>query len=370
MRNALFLQSSVADPYALYADMRAKSPIHFDEENGIWTVCTHAHCKRVLESAPAHIPGQDAALLSLMNASSTTLVEDFARLANPPRHAVRRDAVMRLFQCMRSVDAGQLLPELIAQAGECDWIADVARRLPVLAVMRAFDFDDADIGTVLCRIERLTKIMLPNKTAAQIDDVNAVADDILALAARHLAHRFPALAGTAEASRLHASNLVGLMVQSVDAGRGILSNTLLQAVCLPQRPEGEGWQKLVVETLRFDPPIQNTRRMLGEAMALGGAMLPKGAAVLVVLASANRDEEVFAHAACFDPERGNNDAHLTFGAGTHGCPAHRFATRLAAQALRAFFREGRRVELLQEDITYEPMVNARLPREIRLRYSS
>ena len=39
-------------------------------------------------------------------------------------------------------------------------------------------------------------------------------------------------------------------------------------------------------------------------------------------------------------------------------------------ALRAFFQDGRHVELLQEEIACEPMINARLPKAIRLRYSS
>lgn len=71
-----------------------------------------------------------------------------------------------------------------------------------------------------------------------------------------------------------------------------------------------------------------------------------------------------------DAHRRNNGAHLTFGAGGHACAAHHFATALAAQALTALFKGGRRVALLQENIGYEAMVNARLPKQILLRYSS
>jgi len=363
MTNTLFLQSDVADPFTLYAEMRARRPVFFDERNGIWAVYTHALCKRVLETGSAHIPDQAAASAALTNASSQTLMAYFARLANPPRHAEMRDAVMRLLGCMRAVDTGKLLTQLIGASGEYDWVSEVCRKLPVLAVMKAFDFSDADIDTVLPRMEAFTKIMLPHKTEVQAAAINDVADDLLALAEAHLARHFPLLADTPA----HASNLVGLLVQSVDAGRGILSNALLQALRLPAV---EDWQRLVLETLRFDPPIHNTRRVLTEEIELGGCILPKGAVVLVVLASANRDEDVFEDAGSFNTERVNNAAHLTFGAGTHSCAAHRFATGLAADALRAFFREGRRIELLQEEIACEPMINARLPREIRLRYSS
>lgn len=370
MINPLFLQSDIADPYALYADMRANHPVHFDEENRIWAVYTYAHCKRALEESNAHIPSQNAAVQPSLNASSSTLLAHFARLANPPQHAIRREAVMRLFGCIQPVDATMLLEYLIGNANEFDWVGAVCRKLPALTVMKAFGFADNDVEVVLPKVERLTKIMLQNKSPAQIDDVNSVAEEILFLVDRHLSRTFPSLAATDEARCLHVANLVGLMVQSVDAGRGILSNALLQALQVQQRPTGEGWQKLVTETLRFDPPIQNTRRVLNEELELDGCVLPKGAAVLVVLASANRDEGVFDNADRVDISRSNNAAHLTFGAGAHHCPAHRFATAMAADALAALFRKGRRIGSLQHQIDYEPMINARLPKEIRLRYSS
>jgi len=368
MINTLFLQSEVADPYALYAEMRKNAPVCHDRENGIWAVYTHAACRQILESDMARIPPQNPASLPLMNASSTTLTDGFARLANPPRHAARRDAVMRLFASMRPVDGGRLLAELIPASGECDWVGAVARKLPALAVLRAFDFSDSDAATVLDNIERLTKIMLPNKTAQQMEGINAAAECILASCERQLAR--VGLAGDAQERSLLAANLVGLLVQSVDAGRGLLCNALLQALRLPVLPQGEGWQRMVVETMRYDPPIQNTRRVLAGTVEAGGIMLPEGAAVLLVLASANRDEAVFADAGSFSLQRGNNADQLGFGAGAHVCPAHRFTAELAAGALAAFFGEGRCAELLQPDIAYEPMVNARLPREILLRYSS
>jgi len=368
--NTLFLQSEVSDPYALYAEMRAAGPVHFDEENRIWAVYSHAACKRVLASSAARIPAQNPALLPLMNVSSTALVNGFARLANPPRHDARRTAAMRLLGCMREVDAAQLLTHLIEPAGECDWVASVARKLPVLAVLRASAFGKEDTDAILDGISRLTAIMLPDKTSAQIDDINTVAEDILGRAEQHLLHSFPSLTDDSEERRLLAVNLVGLMIQSVDAGRGLLSNALLLALRQPALHEDGEWEKLVAETLRFDPPIQNTRRVLAEEIELGKAVLPEGASVLVVLASANRDENVFDDAHRFKLQRDSQAEHLAFGAGAHACPAHRLAVGLTAAALRAFFGTRRQVELLQEHIAYEPMVNARLPREVRLRYSS
>lgn len=368
MDNLLFLQSEVAEPYALYARMRAASPVAFDERNALWALYSYADCKRVLETGRARIPAQNPALLPLFNESASALLSGFARLANPPHHAAARQAVMQLVASMQPVDAEQLLARLLGSRDEFDWV-EIGRKLPALAVLTAFGFSDGDIETVLPKAERMTKIMLPNKSPEQVQDINAVADVLYALAERHVARKFPALPGHGEMRDLYVSNLIGLLVQSVDAGRGILSNALLQAL-----QTGPGisvnWEQVVTETLRFDPPIQNTRRVLDEDLELGGTLLPKGSAVLLVLASANRDERVFENAACFDTARANNGEHLTFGAGAHSCAAHRFATRLAANTLAALFKKGRRLQLLEQDVDYEPMVNARLPKRMLLRYSS
>jgi cytochrome P450 len=367
MDNALFLQSDVADPYALYARMRDVHPVYHDERNAVWALYRHADCKRVLGTGSAHIPGQNPALLPSFNEAASTLLSGFARLANPPRHADARQAVMQLLAFMQPVDVAQLLERLLGGQEEFDWV-DISRKLPALAVLTAFGFSEGDIETVLPKVERMTKIMLPNKSPEQVQDINVVAGALYPLVERHVAHAFPPLADTVEARRLHVTNLVGLIVQSFDAGRGILSNALLQALRY-ESGVAIDWERHVVETLRFDPPIQNTRRVLTEDLELGGTLLPKGAAVLIVLASANRDEHVFEDAAQFNATRANNGEHLTFGSGMHSCAAHRFATRLAADALAALFGHGR-LQLLEQDIRYEAMVNARLPKRLRLRYSS
>ena len=52
--------------------------------------------------------------------------------------------------------------------------------------------------------------------------------------------------------------------------------------------------------------------------SLGGATIPEGQFVLLMLGSANRDPQQFAHPERFDPLRTPN-AHLAFGHGIHGC---------------------------------------------------
>jgi cytochrome P450 len=75
----------------------------------------------------------------------------------------------------------------------------------------------------------------------------------------------------------------------------------------------------VEEMLRFGSPLQlATERYASEDLQVAGVTIPRGALVYVALASANRDEQVFADADRFDLRRQPN-RHLAFGSGIHYC---------------------------------------------------
>jgi cytochrome P450 len=93
----------------------------------------------------------------------------------------------------------------------------------------------------------------------------------------------------------------------------------------------------VEEMLRFRAPIMNYRRTAMEDVELGGQIIRKGDKVIVWLASANRDERVFAGPDRFDitrcqRERVQRDAR-TFGAGPHYC----LGAHLARLQLKVIF---------------------------------
>src|SRR5207247_2042264 len=157
------------------------------------------------------------------------------RLRNPPAHAMVRAAVMQLFEAMRPVPVGAQLDRLLdpyAADLPLDWVEVVCKKLPALVVLRGYGFAQHDIDRMLPDLERMTVIMQPHRTAQQLADVNRIAASWLELVERHLrtdavlsalmAHPaspdFPA----AKTLALHASNLIGLLIQSYDATRGLL----------------------------------------------------------------------------------------------------------------------------------------------------
>jgi cytochrome P450 len=95
--------------------------------------------------------------------------------------------------------------------------------------------------------------------------------------------------------------------------------------------------RLVEETLRFDSPVQLMFRTATEPVDIAGVTIPRGATVIPVIGSANRDESVFPHADRFDPDRDTTE-HLAFGHGPHFClgaALARLEARIAIEELLA-----------------------------------
>lgn len=73
------------------------------------------------------------------------------------------------------------------------------------------------------------------------------------------------------------------------------------------------------EAIRIGTPIRSFSRRTSKRIRMGDVVLPKGARVMMLYASANRDESAFQNADQFDVERRNARRHLAFGAGVHMC---------------------------------------------------
>jgi cytochrome P450 len=90
----------------------------------------------------------------------------------------------------------------------------------------------------------------------------------------------------------------------------------------------------VEEMLRYDSPVQATRRITLEPASIGGVTIPAGSFVMALLGSANRDESFFGpDAGQLRLDRENARQHVSFGAGPHHCLGASLARMEAAIAL-------------------------------------
>ncbi|HEY8059465.1 MAG TPA: cytochrome P450, partial [Acidimicrobiales bacterium] len=74
----------------------------------------------------------------------------------------------------------------------------------------------------------------------------------------------------------------------------------------------------IEEMLRFEPPSPVQARYVTQEVEHHGAVVPEGSVLLLLTASANRDERRFPDGDRFDIHR-QIDHHLTFGHGIHFC---------------------------------------------------
>src|SRR3546814_17872244 len=72
------------------------------------------------------------------------------------------------------------------------------------------------------------------------------------------------------------------------------------------------------ELLRFEPPGPFMARYVTNDIEYYGQKIPKGSALVVMVACANRDDRRFTHGDSFDIHR-EARPHMTFGNGIHVC---------------------------------------------------
>lgn len=104
---------------------------------------------------------------------------------------------------------------------------------------------------------------------------------------------------------------------------------------LAERPEL--WPTAVEEILRLESPVQLSARIATKDTELAGTEIRAGAGILVYIAGANRDPQVFSDPHRFDIERANAGKHLSFSGGRHFCLGAALARAEGEVGLRTFF---------------------------------
>jgi cytochrome P450 len=358
------------DPYLQYRERREKTPVYWDEQRQLWAVYSYRFCQQVL-SHPATLipPVADGSLGGLALAVKHRLV----RISNPPAHDLAREMALRMFRGRRPVDVSSLLSQLVPAPGSgavVEWVSRVGKLLPAMHILAGFGFTPGEMELIVGQLPVVLKIMAPVGSDEVARALEGAFDAIYPVVDRRVAAQFPGL--TKETQDYAVSNLIGLLIQSHDATKGLLSLALLHL--LQREPSGslasrdmDFFLSFVTEVLRYDSAVHNTRRILTEDVHFDGVTVPKGSTVLIVVASANRDPLVFDQPEEFDRHRANNRSMLSFGHGIHGCIAGAYCTELAAQAMNYLFHTYRTVELVESPIEYEPLANVLMVKEMHVR---
>jgi cytochrome P450 len=176
------------------------------------------------------------------------------------------------------------------------------------------------------------------------------------------------LAARYEGRALDHEEIVAVVAQLLPAGAETSARALASAFARLAADPGE-WDDLravradteallayAAELLRCHPPLQSMTRVTREDRELAGTEIAAGDTLVLLVASANRDETHFAAAETFDRTRfaANPDKQFTsladilpFGGGEHHCPGSRLAAAEIVESLRKLMERVERLELVE-----------------------
>ncbi len=317
-----------------------------------------------------HVPAAPAAALGTGSGPGMAWLRGaVSRFANGPEHARRRSRAQGLLDALDPVrlrgEARERTRAELAGGAPVDVMARIARRVPVGVLATRLGVPGDRREEVVAAVTAIAAAYhLPSAGAPPGREAADAAVGVLA----------DALGGGDAPEPGLLAAVAGVLVQACDATAGLVGNALAVVARLPATP-APGWraEALLAEILRWDPPVRLTRRVAAEDATAGGLPVPAGAVLVLDLAAANRDPEVFPDPHRFDPYgRGRGGRHLGFGDGIRPCPGEDAALALAAGVVEA--AAGHRLadprisseQILYEQIPYEPSRNLRVPASLWL----
>lgn len=157
-----------------------------------------------------------------------------------------------------------------------------------------------------------------------------------------------------------------LLLAGHDTTANLIGSSIVTLLDHPEqlarlRAEPELTESAVEELLRFTTPVPcGAARIATEDVEIGGTVVPKGASVLGMIISANRDESVFDRPDELDLGRQPN-RHLTFAFGAHYCLGNQLARLEGRAAIRALVDRfpDLRLAVPKEQLQYKPTQSRR-----------
>jgi cytochrome P450 len=362
----------LADPHALWRRLRAEAPISRVLVGGggaaggeeAWAVAGYLDCLAVMSDRRLALPPLAGWVPpGLGEGPAARVLPRLLALQDPREPNPMRARVSRVF-APRAVDAMRLrvrevVEETLDRAedkGTFDLVTDFAFPVSVLAVAELLGVPSEDCGLLRTWAPHAARMLEPARLDAEaIEACHAATESLWVYFEEHVRRR----------RRTPDDDLLSRLVERCDA-EGVCGDAELVAFCVQLLAIGfratesliaGGARALVLhpgaarklardaalavpaveECARWDSPVQMTSRLALEDLLLGGFPIGAGEKVYVLIASANRDAEIFEHPDAFDVRR-RGAPHLTFGCGTRPLLGSHMARMQAQVALRQLAR--------------------------------
>ncbi len=351
-----------ADPYPFYARMRAENPVFqasipfigrgwfVTRYDDVVTVAKDDRFSRDIQPLVRWLPALVRVPLTRQMLSQDP--PDHTRLRRLVSQAFTPRRIERLRDRIQMVCDERL--EAASRRASFDLVRDYALPIPLTVIAELLGIPGQDRQ----RFHRLAQGTLPIGVASGIFDI-PMALPYVWLITRYFRRLF------AERRARPGDDLISALVQAEDGGdrldqdelfgiavlllvAGYETTTHLMgsaALALLQHPDHRARfvsepglaGSAIEELLRYSSPGEMaTPRIARENVTLAGVTIPRGAWVIGVLGSANRDETVFRDPDTLDLTRDPNP-HVAFGQGRHFCLGASLARMEAQVALTTLF---------------------------------
>jgi cytochrome P450 len=333
-----------ADPYPTWKRMRDEAPLYYNEKYDFYALSRFEDVQRCSVDWPTYISGRGSVLeiikAGIEIAPGSILFED------PPTHDVHRGILSRVFTPKKMLAIEPKVREFCARsldplvgAGGFDFIEHLGAQMPMRTIGMLLGIPEEDQEEIRDLIDagmRLESEGMPdadNTYAGQ--DTSAFeeyldwrkdnpSDDLMTelINAEFEDHTGVRRTLSREEILAYVGLLAGAGNETTTRLIGWMGKVLGEERNAAQRREIAADPGLVnnavEELLRYEAPSPVQARYVTKDVEHYGQTVKEGSIMLLLTASANRDERVFPDADRFDIHRDTRQ-HVTFGYGIHFC---------------------------------------------------
>jgi cytochrome P450 len=340
------------DPYPQYAALCATNPVQ-RTPLGLWALFRYDDTVRLLRDPSLSVEDRAVIGPNPRNEMRQQILGDREwrgthQMLNldPPDHTRLRRLVQQVFT-PRMVE--QLAPRVqsmvddalaavVARGGEMDVIADLAFPLPFRVITAMLGMPESEEAQMRELAHTITLSLEPLLALQHVEEIVAASDQIIEHVIDAIAWKreHPAddllsalIAAEADGDRLTSAELLDQVILLYIAGHETTVNLIGNGAyaLLRNRAQLERWRddpsldaNAIDELLRYDAPVQFSRRVTTAPLEFGDQTIEPGVFVLTCLASANRDVAKWGDdAEALDVTRAGAAQHLAFGSGIHHC---------------------------------------------------
>ncbi|TSD47732.1 cytochrome P450 [Rhodococcus sp. KBS0724] len=381
------------DPYPTYTRLRNEAPIYHNDDVGFWALSRYSDVLDAFKDNKRLSSANGVSLDPAAYGPHAHYVMSFLAM-DDPRHMRLRQLVSRGFTPRRVAELDSRILELTTahlapalDAGEFDWISEVAGKLPMDVISELMGVPEPDRAELRRKAD-----LVVHREDGVLDVPPAAVDASISLMSYYkdmIAERRRSPTGDLTSALLDAeidgdklsdSEILGFMFLMVVAGNETTTKLLGNALYWGSHNRSEIAAVLrdpdlasewVEETLRYDTSSQIVARTTTVDLEYYGTTVPAGEKMLLLIGSANRDAEVFDDADVFRLGRNSANKLASFGAGVHFCLGAHLARLEAKIALAEFARQVRDYEVDEAGIERVHSTNVRgfaaLPVKVQVR---